>query len=96
MNKAKLIENITERTGIDKKAVERVIDSLEETTIAALQNSEEVTLTGFGTFSARIRSSRMGVDPRNPKQRIRMPEVKVPKFKAGKNLKEALKKSRQE
>jgi DNA-binding protein HU-beta len=56
-----------------------------------LVKDDEVTLTGFGTFSAKFRSSRMGVNPQNPSERIKVPAVTVPKFKAGKALKDALK-----
>ncbi|OIO46132.1 MAG: DNA-binding protein [Parcubacteria group bacterium CG1_02_37_51] len=92
MKKAQLIEKIANKAGLGKKDVERVLDAFESVTIDALLEKDEVTLTGFGTFSARFRSSRLGVDPRNPQQKIQMPEMSVPKFKAGKNLKEALKK----
>jgi len=91
MNKAKLIETISEKTNLHKKEVNKILDEFEQTTMSALKNGEEVTLTGFGTFSARIRNARMGVNPRNPKEKIQIPTVTVPKFKAGKNLKEFLK-----
>jgi len=91
MNKAKLIETIATKTGIHKKDVEKVLDQFEQSTMESLKSNEEVTLTGFGTFSARVRAARMGVNPRNPDERIQIPTVTVPKFKAGKNLKEYLK-----
>lgn len=91
MNKAKLIETIASQTGIHKKDVAKVLDRFEQTTMETLKSGSEVTLTGFGTFSARVRSARMGVNPRNPKEKIQIPQVTVPKFKAGKNLKEFLK-----
>ena len=71
---------------------ERLLDAFMEVVIISLQNKEDVTLTGFGTFSARVREARMGVNPRNPTERIRIPTVTVPKFKAGKTLKDSLKK----
>lgn len=92
MNKAELIEAISEKVGVSKKEVEDIIDSLTETITAKLKESQEVTLTGFGAFSARTRKGRIGVNPRNPSEKIDIPSVVVPKFKAGKNLKEALKK----
>ena len=91
MNKAKLIETISEKTNLHKKDVNKILDEFEQATMNALKNGEEVTLTGFGTFSARVRNARMGVNPRNPKEKIQIPTVTVPKFKAGKNLKEYLK-----
>jgi DNA-binding protein HU-beta len=91
MNKATLIETIATKTSIPKKDVETVIESFESTVIESLKKGEEVTLAGFGAFSARQRSARMGVNPQNPEERIQIPAVVVPKFKAGKNLKDSLK-----
>lgn len=91
MNKAELIETISEKVGISKKETEDVIDTMTTTIIEKLKAGGEVTLTGFGAFSARTRKGRIGVNPRNPSEKIEIPSVVVPKFKAGKNLKEALK-----
>ncbi|OGY46419.1 MAG: hypothetical protein A3J65_03135 [Candidatus Buchananbacteria bacterium RIFCSPHIGHO2_02_FULL_45_11b] len=91
MNKAELIELIGEKTGAAKKEVEGVIDSMLDIITEKIKGGDEVTLTGFGAFSARARKGRVGVNPRNPEQKIEIPSVVVPKFKAGKNLKEALK-----
>ena len=91
MNKATLINVIAEQTGVSKKTTEQVIDVLLETITQRIKAGEEVTLTGFGRFSSRVRTARLGVDPLNPTQKIQMPEVLVPKFKAGKALKDALK-----
>jgi len=94
MNKAGLIEVISEKVGLSKKETESVIDSMLDTITSKLKQGKEVTLTGFGAFSARTRKGRVGVNPRNPSEKINIPSVVVPKFKAGKNLKEALKASR--
>ncbi len=91
MNKVELAEKLVERTGLPKQQVENLIESMLETITETLQQGQDVTLTGFGAFSARLRGARMGVDPRNPSQKIQIPAVMVPKFKAGKNLKDALK-----
>lgn len=92
MHKADLIETISQKAGVGKKEAEAVLQALEDLVIANLREGKEVTLTGFGTFSARERHERMGVNPQNPKERIKIPAVRVPKFKAGKTLKDALKK----
>ena len=91
MNKVALAEKIVDKTGLRKNDVEEMLETFEEVVIEALKKGEEVTLTGFGTFSARTRTARMGVNPQNPSERIQIPEVVVPKFKAGKALKDALK-----
>ncbi|MFA6410447.1 MAG: HU family DNA-binding protein [Candidatus Buchananbacteria bacterium] len=92
MNKVELIDAISEKVGVSKKEVEDIVDTFTETVINKLKEGQEVTLTGFGAFSARTRKGRIGVNPRNPSEKIDIPSVVVPKFKAGKNLKEALKK----
>lgn len=91
MNKAQLIESLAIKAGVSKKEAEDVLQSLEDLVIERLKSGKEVTITGFGTFSARERHARMGVNPRNPQERIEIPKVVVPKFKAGKTLKDALK-----
>lgn len=91
MNKATLCETIARRVGVSKKQAEEVLDALEAIVYETLQARGEVTLTGFGTFSARVRSARMGVNPQKPSERIHVPEVVIPKFKSGKAFKDALK-----
>jgi len=91
MNKADLIDAISQKVGISKKEAEEAIDCITDTITTKIKSGEEVTITGFGAFSARTRKGRVGVNPRNPSEKIEIPSVTVPKFKAGKNLKEALK-----
>ncbi len=91
MNKAELAEKIAMTVGLAKKQVEDVVDALEKTVTETIKAGGEVTLTGFGAFSAKRREARMGVNPRNPSEKIQIPAVTIPKFKAGKALKDALK-----
>ncbi len=91
MNKAELIETIANKTQLANKDVLAVLEAFEEITTSTLKAGGEVTLTGFGTFMAKRREARMGVNPQHPEEKIQIPAVTVPKFKAGKNLKEALK-----
>lgn len=92
MNKAQLVDVIASKVGISKRQAEQVLDCMTETITEKIKAGEEVTLTGFGAFSARTRKGRIGVNPRNVSEQITIPPVKVAKFKTGKNLKEALKK----
>jgi DNA-binding protein HU-beta len=92
MNKAELALKLADRMSIPKKVAEDFIEYFEELVTRALQDGDEVTIAGFGTFSGRTRTARMGVNPRKPQEKIQVPEVRVPKFKAGKALKDALKK----
>jgi DNA-binding protein HU-beta len=91
MNKAALIERIAAEAAVTKKEAEKMLESLVKIIISELKAGNEVTITGFGTFLPRTRHARGGVNPQNPTERIRIPEVKVAKFKTGKTLKDALK-----
>lgn len=91
MNKAELVQIISEKIGLTKKQAEDIIELLVETITTTLQGGGEVTIAGFGTFMAKTRKGRVGVNPQNPTQKIQIPPVTVPKFKAGLGLKTALK-----
>ncbi len=91
MNKAELIDRLAEKLNLPKKQVEDVLEAFQKTVMETLQASGEVTLTGFGTFMAKERSARTGVNPQNPTEKIQIAAVRVPKFKAGKALKDSLK-----
>lgn len=91
MNKVELATQLAEQLDISKKLAEDFIAAFEKTVTKALVRGEEVTIAGFGTFSARERKGRMGVNPQNPSESIEIPAVIVPKFKAGKALKDTLK-----
>lgn len=91
MNKANLAQVLAEKLNISKKEGENTINTLLDVIIETLKKGEEVVLTGFGAFSVKQRAARVGVNPQNPAQKINIPAVKVPKFKSGKALKDALK-----
>ncbi|MEK7639776.1 MAG: HU family DNA-binding protein [Patescibacteria group bacterium] len=93
MNKAELIDVLATKTGLNKKQVEDVLQGFEDTVTETIKAGMEVTLTGFGTFMAKDRSARTGVNPQRPTEKIQIAAVRVPKFKAGKSLKDALKKT---
>ena len=92
MNKAELINVISDSTGVTKKQAEDMIECFVQTVVKTLQHGGEVTLAGFGTFSAKTRKGRVGVNPQNPTEKIDIPSVTVAKFKAGQMLKLSLKK----
>jgi len=91
MNKAELINVIADKVGVSKREAEEMVETLTSTVTSELKSGGDVTLTGFGSFSAKKRAARMGVNPQNPTQKIQIPAITVPKFKAGKALKDALK-----
>ena len=91
MNKASLIERLASEAVVTRKQAEAMIDALVDITISELKAGNEVRIAGFGTFQARKRHTRGGVNPQNPTERIQIPEVTVAKFKTGKTLRDALK-----
>lgn len=90
MNKTDLINNIAKKSGLSKKDVEAVLNSFVGEVETALSEGDKVQLIGFGTFETRKRSGRVGRNPQTGKE-IEIPESKVPAFKAGNKLKEAVK-----
>jgi DNA-binding protein HU-beta len=93
MNKAELINRISEKTGVNKKQAEDMVEAFVDITTETLKSGGEVVLAGFGAFMAKTRAARMGVNPQNPTEKIQIGAVTVPKFKAGKGLKDALKRT---
>ncbi len=91
MNKAELSKKIAERVRVDSRQAERVLEGFVDVVIEELKKGEKINISGFGTFLTRVRHSRGGVNPQNPQERIKIPEVKVAKFKTGKRLKDSLK-----
>lgn len=90
MNKDSLISAISEKTELSKKDIALVLETFEEVVTRALRNDEKVTLTGFGTFRISKRAERAGINPQT-KEKIQIPAMSIPKFTAGKALKEAVK-----
>ena len=90
MNKTDLITNIAEKSGLNKKDVETVLNNFLGEVTDALSTGDKVQLIGFGTFETRKRSGRTGRNPQTGKE-ISIPESTAPAFKAGNKLKEAVK-----
>lgn len=90
MNKAELIAAVATGADLPKAAAERAVNALTETITNQLANGGEVTLVGFGTFSAKERAARTGRNPQTGEE-IQIAAAKVPSFKAGKSLKDAVK-----
>lgn len=86
-----LIDSIASKAGLTKKDAENAVNAFEDVVIETLKSGVKVTLTGFGTFEARHMKARTGVNPQNPSQKIQIPARTVPKFKAGKSFKDAIK-----
>ena len=89
MNKAELINAAAEKAGLSKKDTEAVINAAIDAITESLKNSEKVQLVGFGAFEVKARAERIGRNPRT-KEQISIPASKVPVFKPGKALKDAV------
>ncbi|MFH1508586.1 MAG: HU family DNA-binding protein [bacterium] len=91
MTKQEVIENLASKAGVTKKVADDVLDAFVNVVTETLQKDEKVSVTGFGTYSVSHRAARTGVNPQNPTQKIQIPAMKVPKFTAGKTLKDSIK-----
>ncbi len=89
MNKTELIDAVAEGADISKAAATRAVDTMLDSITAALAKGDSVTLVGFGTFTVKERAARTGRNPRTG-EAIEIKAAKVPGFKAGKALKDAV------
>lgn len=91
MTKTELISAVAQKTEFSKKDSEKAVNAVIESISEALAAGEKVSLVGFGTFEVKERAARKGVNP-HTKEAIDIPASKLPSFKAGKALKEAVSK----
>ena len=89
MNKAELIEHIAQYAEISKSAAERAVDAMVGAVKRTLRKGDSVTLVGFGTFYVGKRQARAGRNPRTG-EALKISAARVPKFRAGKALKDAI------
>lgn len=90
MNRQDLVGKIAAEAGVTKKAANIALNAVIDGITLALERGDKVSLVGFGTFKVNQRKARTGVNPQT-KAKIQIPARKVPVFKAGKKLKEAVK-----
>ncbi len=89
MNKTELVSSLSEETTFSKRDILRVLDALVRIMVRELKKGNRLQWSGLGTFSVSLRPARLGINPIT-KERINLPETRVPKFKAGKQLKEQI------
>lgn len=89
MNKTELVAAMAEKTGLTKADSEKALKAFLETVEETLKAGDKVQLVGFGTFESRARAARTGINPQTKKQ-IKIKATKVPAFKAGQALKDAV------
>jgi DNA-binding protein HU-beta len=91
LNKAELVSAVAEKAEMSKKDAEKAVSAVFATIEESLAQNEKVQLVGFGTFDVKERAERTGRNPQT-KETITIPAAKVPGFKAGKALKDAVQK----
>jgi len=91
LNKAELVSAVAEKADMSKKDAEKAVKAVFDVIEESLAQSEKVQLVGFGTFEVKDRAARTGRNPQT-KEEIQIPAAKVPGFKAGKALKDAVQK----
>ena len=89
MTKAELISAVSEKAGMTKKDSDTALEAILEVITEALVKGDKVSLVGFGTFEVKTRAARKGINPRS-KEPMDIPASKLPVFKAGKGLKDAI------
>lgn len=89
MNKAELVDAVAESADISKASAARCVDTVFERITSSLASGDGVTIVGFGTFSVKSRAARAGRNPRTGAS-IQIAASKLPGFKAGKALKDAV------
>lgn len=89
MNKSEFIQAMAEKSGLSVKDATAALNATLETIQESLRKGEPVSFVGFGTFEVKERAARTGRNPQT-KQPVEIPASKVPSFKAGKSLKEAV------
>ena len=90
MNKAALVEKVHEVLGGTKVEAEKAVDTIFGSITDALKGGDEVSVAGFGIFEAKMRAARTARNPRTGES-IEIPAMRVPKFRAAKALKDAVK-----
>ncbi len=89
MNKGDLVNKIAEECEMSKAAADKAVNSMLKTITSAVSTGDKVALIGFGTFSVTNRAAREGRNPQTGKT-MQIPAKKIVKFKAGKNLADAV------
>ncbi len=90
MNKADIVEAVNAKLGTTKVQAEQIVDTVIDSIISTLKKGDEVSIAGLGIFSAKMRAARQARNPRTG-EAIQVAAMRVPKFRAAKALKDAVK-----
>ncbi len=90
MTKQEFVDAVAQRSGLAKREAAQAVDAMLDTITDALRRRDSINFTGFGKFATSERKARMGVNPRNPSEKVHIPAATVPKFTAGSGLKQSV------
>lgn len=90
MTKQEFVDAVAQRSGLSRREAGQAVEAVLDTITDALKRRDSVNFTGFGKFATSERKARMGVNPRNPGQKVHIPAATVPKFTAGSGLKQSV------
>ena len=91
MTKTALVASLAEELGVSKRMAGELVNCMIEAIMTGVKKEGEVRIQGFGTFKKSKRAARTGVNPQNPKEKIKIPAMNVVTFKAGSDFKKAVK-----
>jgi DNA-binding protein HU-beta len=91
VTKGEFVTEVARRAQLSNRDAGKAVDAFLEAVTDTLKGGGEVAFTGFGKFTTANRAARMGVNPRNPTEKVHIPAARVPKFSAGSTLKTAVK-----
>jgi DNA-binding protein HU-beta len=90
VTKQEFVSEVARRAQLSNRDAGKAVDAFLEAVTDTLKGGGDVAFTGFGKFTTQQRAARMGVNPRNPGEKVHIPAARVPKFSAGSNLKSAV------
>jgi DNA-binding protein HU-beta len=90
VTKQEFVAEVARRSQLSNRDAAKAVDAFLDTVTDTLKGGGDVAFTGFGKFSTQQRAARMGVNPRNPGEKVHIPAARVPKFSAGSSLKTAV------
>jgi DNA-binding protein HU-beta len=90
VTKQEFVDAVAQRSGLAKREAAQAVDAVLDTITETLRRRDQINFTGFGKFATSERKARMGVNPRNPSEKVHIPAATVPKFTAGSALKQSV------
>ena len=90
MTKQEFVDRLATKADLSRRDASKAVDAFLDTVTETLRGGQDITFTGFGKFSTQRRAARQGVNPRNPSEKVTIPEATVPRFSPGSSLKQAV------